>query len=362
MAEPVLFVDPSGKAAINADALMGAAINLLFKTTDPAAMDAEKVAAELGRVHGSLLDIAAKLIGKDPARSARQAKAQVTSKPAVGTASAAAVLSTNASALRPASTVARIGPVSSPSARKAAAAPSTVPAVVPVVVSAPVAEAKSLVKKAASGAARTSPSIEAAPKSAVATETRVVVKEAPKPSPKAAAKAEAKSARKQAPKRSAKSAPKQIVLPLAEPAAATVQAPASAPPKAEAAVPHKREVIKSKKPLADIFDLVQSMPAAAQPEPPRRRQSDMPAEAPKVLPRRLSKLEDALRMDRIICLEDGKAVEDLGKHLALMGMTPAQYLEKWNLPDSYPMKAPTLIRNKGVAFEFDPVNRRLIRV
>jgi predicted transcriptional regulator len=45
--------------------------------------------------------------------------------------------------------------------------------------------------------------------------------------------------------------------------------------------------------------------------------------------------------DHIVCLEDGKKMKTLKRHLATSyGMTPEQYREKWGLPASYPMVAP----------------------
>ena len=44
--------------------------------------------------------------------------------------------------------------------------------------------------------------------------------------------------------------------------------------------------------------------------------------------------------DFLICLDDGKRFKSLRRHLATLGLTPAQYREKWNLPSDYPMVAP----------------------
>ena len=45
--------------------------------------------------------------------------------------------------------------------------------------------------------------------------------------------------------------------------------------------------------------------------------------------------------DYIICLEDGKKLKMLKRHLrSKFGLTPNQYRAKWNLPPSYPMVAP----------------------
>ena len=44
----------------------------------------------------------------------------------------------------------------------------------------------------------------------------------------------------------------------------------------------------------------------------------------------------------IICLEDGKKLKMLKRHLmSTYNLTPAQYREKWNLPRDYPMVAPS---------------------
>jgi predicted transcriptional regulator len=42
----------------------------------------------------------------------------------------------------------------------------------------------------------------------------------------------------------------------------------------------------------------------------------------------------------LICLDDGKRLKTLKRHLTNLGMTPDQYRAKWNLPKDYPMVAP----------------------
>ena len=45
--------------------------------------------------------------------------------------------------------------------------------------------------------------------------------------------------------------------------------------------------------------------------------------------------------DFVICLEDGKKLRMLKRHLmSTYGLTPAEYRTKWNLPRDYPMVAP----------------------
>jgi predicted transcriptional regulator len=45
--------------------------------------------------------------------------------------------------------------------------------------------------------------------------------------------------------------------------------------------------------------------------------------------------------DHIVCLEDGKKLKMLKRHLkTAYGLTPEQYRERWGLPPDYPMVAP----------------------
>jgi len=51
-------------------------------------------------------------------------------------------------------------------------------------------------------------------------------------------------------------------------------------------------------------------------------------------------IRKSITPDFLICLDDGKRFKALRRHLAGLGLTPAQYREKWNLPSDYPMVAP----------------------
>ena len=52
-------------------------------------------------------------------------------------------------------------------------------------------------------------------------------------------------------------------------------------------------------------------------------------------------IKKSIRPDYIICLEDGKKLKMLKRHLATSyGMTPDQYRQRWGLPKDYPMVAP----------------------
>lgn len=78
-----------------------------------------------------------------------------------------------------------------------------------------------------------------------------------------------------------------------------------------------------------------------------------PELAPPKLPKGLRSIEDAIRMDSIVCLEDGKKVADLRAHLTTLGIDPNEYRRKWGLPDEYPMQSPRQIMRHGTTFEVD---------
>lgn len=52
--------------------------------------------------------------------------------------------------------------------------------------------------------------------------------------------------------------------------------------------------------------------------------------------------------DYIFCLEDGKKLKMLRRHLkTAYNMTPEQYRERWNLPADYPMTAPNYAKQRS---------------
>ena len=52
--------------------------------------------------------------------------------------------------------------------------------------------------------------------------------------------------------------------------------------------------------------------------------------------------------DYIVCLEDGKKLKMLKRHLqSAYGMTPDQYRERWGLPSDYPMVAPNYAERRS---------------
>lgn len=52
--------------------------------------------------------------------------------------------------------------------------------------------------------------------------------------------------------------------------------------------------------------------------------------------------------DHIVCLEDGKKLKMLKRHLkTAYNMSPEQYRERWGLPPDYPMVAPNYARHRS---------------
>ena len=66
-----------------------------------------------------------------------------------------------------------------------------------------------------------------------------------------------------------------------------------------------------------------------------------PAPAPEAAPEPAVSIRSSVKNDHIVCLEDGKKLKMLKRHLMTRyNMTPAQYRTRWNLPADYPMVAP----------------------
>ena len=57
----------------------------------------------------------------------------------------------------------------------------------------------------------------------------------------------------------------------------------------------------------------------------------------------------SVKPDYIVCLEDGKKLKMLRRHLMThYNMTPDDYRAKWNLPKDYPMVAPNYAEKRRV--------------
>jgi predicted transcriptional regulator len=59
-------------------------------------------------------------------------------------------------------------------------------------------------------------------------------------------------------------------------------------------------------------------------------------------------IERSVMPDYIICLEDGKKLKMLKRHLkTYYGLTPAEYKRRWGLPPDYPIVAPNYAKHRS---------------
>lgn len=78
--------------------------------------------------------------------------------------------------------------------------------------------------------------------------------------------------------------------------------------------------------LADVYGTLASLSAQ---------------EAPSAQRRPVVAVEDSVKDDYLVCLEDGKQVKMLKRYLkTAYNMSPEEYRARWNLPATYPMVAP----------------------
>lgn len=60
-------------------------------------------------------------------------------------------------------------------------------------------------------------------------------------------------------------------------------------------------------------------------------------------------VRSSIKPDYIVCLEDGKRLKMLKRHLMThYSLTPDQYRQKWGLPSDYPMVAPNYAEQRRV--------------
>ena len=72
------------------------------------------------------------------------------------------------------------------------------------------------------------------------------------------------------------------------------------------------------------------------------------AEAPSEPPKPAVSVRRSVMPDHIVCLEDGKKLKMLKRHLrAAYDMTPEEYRAKWGLPADYPMVAPNYAQQRS---------------
>jgi predicted transcriptional regulator len=72
-------------------------------------------------------------------------------------------------------------------------------------------------------------------------------------------------------------------------------------------------------------------------------------EAPAVKLEPAVPIKKSVFADHLVCLEDGKKLKMLKRHLATSyQMTPEQYRQRWGLPSDYPMVAPDYAARRSV--------------
>jgi predicted transcriptional regulator len=90
--------------------------------------------------------------------------------------------------------------------------------------------------------------------------------------------------------------------------------------------------------IQDVYSTLAAIGRDAPPPPPSVSERPAPAVSAK----------KSVFPEFIICLEDGKKLKMLKRHLATSyNMTPEQYREKWNLPADYPMVAPSYAKQRS---------------
>ena len=71
--------------------------------------------------------------------------------------------------------------------------------------------------------------------------------------------------------------------------------------------------------------------------------AEAPAELKPAVP-----VKKSVTPDYIVCLEDGKKLKMLKRHLqSSYGLTPDEYRAKWGLPSDYPMVAPNYAKARS---------------
>ena len=70
--------------------------------------------------------------------------------------------------------------------------------------------------------------------------------------------------------------------------------------------------------------------------------------APAIRPQPVVSIKKSVQPDYIVCLEDGKKLKMLKRHLkTAYNMSPESYRERWGLPQDYPMVAPNYARQRS---------------
>ncbi len=95
-------------------------------------------------------------------------------------------------------------------------------------------------------------------------------------------------------------------------------------------------------PLAGLPGLIEQVYGAL------KSAGNEPAPAPAEKPQPFVPAKRSVFPDYIICLEDGRKLKTLKRHLrSTFGLSPEQYREKWGLASDYPMVAPNYAEHRS---------------
>ena len=89
--------------------------------------------------------------------------------------------------------------------------------------------------------------------------------------------------------------------------------------------------------ISSVYQALKSagQPSVAQPEGPTELKPAVP-------------IKKSVTPDYIVCLEDGKKLKMLKRHLnSSYNMTPDEYRARWGLPADYPMVAPNYAKSRS---------------
>ncbi|HYB58321.1 MAG TPA: MucR family transcriptional regulator [Alphaproteobacteria bacterium] len=100
-------------------------------------------------------------------------------------------------------------------------------------------------------------------------------------------------------------------------------------------------VSKNIVPVAELPNLIKSVHASL-------FDLEKPAAAPAERPPPAVPIKKSVTPDHLICLEDGKKLKMLKRHLkTAYNLTPEQYRERWGLGPDYPMVAPNYAKQRS---------------
>lgn len=113
-------------------------------------------------------------------------------------------------------------------------------------------------------------------------------------------------------------------------------------------------VAQNQIPVSDLPRLISSVHAALKHADEPEAEPEVPEVLKPAVPIRRS-----ITPDYIVCLEDGRKLKTLKRHLAAAyGLTPEQYRRRWGLPADYPMNAANYSKERSETAKRRGLGRR----